>query len=166
VQANFIREKNAGMLSEAYFIGRSLWHLVISTFAVAYFMVPFYWLTSPHASFWPLYGVFFLVYQCCAGVGQFWSVVVDTSLASLISILTILSFVLFGGSLYEDQLNFPDNILQIILYVPSYISPIRWAYELFFLVMIDPFRPYLSDPDVTYAHVQYGFTFDHYDTGK
>lgn len=163
-KANFLREKNAGISSEAYFIGRSLFHIMTSAAATAFFVIPFYWLVHPHANFWVLYAVFFVIYQCCAGVALFWSIVVDSSLASLLSILTILAFVLFGGSLFATGVNFPEHVLQIILFLPSYLSPLRWSYELFFLVMMQPYREYLVDPDLTYALVQYGFTYDHYYT--
>lgn len=159
-RANFLREKSSGIMTEGFFVGRSVAHLLFSALATFFFTVAFYAFIRPHGPFWPFFLMFYLVYQTCAGVAMTWSIALDGNLAGLMSLLTVLTFVLFGGSLFIGGVWMPSPMLdplQFSLWVPSILSPLRFSYELCYLLLIDPFIPYMRDDTLTYAFVNYGF---------
>ena len=41
------------------------------------------------------------------------------------------------------------------------MSPMRWGYELFYLITMEPYRVYLRDPSLNYAYLIFGFSPDH-----
>ena len=79
--------------------------------------------------------------------------------STIFAVLAVLSCMLFGGSLYELGVASPVSLLQKILFIPSWISPLRWSYELFYLIAIQPYRQFMVDPNhLGYAYVLYGFS--------
>jgi hypothetical protein len=100
-KAVFKRESRAGMSTEAHFLGRMLLHLLVSVAATFLFSISLYWLVAPQCSFGPMFGVFLLIYLACSGLGFWTSILLSPSLSGIIGILGVLSFVLFGGSLFE-----------------------------------------------------------------
>lgn len=92
-----------------------------------------------------------------------WSIAVNGDLAGLMSLLTVLSFVLFGGSLFTSGVAMPpEPDFQLFLWLVSFFSPLRWAYELFYLITLEPYRQWMLDPSLAYATVTYGFNYSHY----
>ena len=156
-KATFLREQASGLSTGGFYMGRSLGHLIISVLATFAFVLPLYAILQLHGSFVQLYVMLLLVYLNAASIGFLCSIMFSQSLGTVLSILVVLVFMLFGGSLYQHGVAFPDSILQIILWAPSWVSPLRWAWELFYLVVLEPYRPFLADPSLGYAYVLYGF---------
>lgn len=126
---------------KAYYLGRMGVHLLVSVVATFLFSVTLYWLLAPQCSFGALYLVFFLVHLACAGLGFWTSVVLSPSLSGLVGILGVLSFVLFGGSMFVFGVAFPPvtssrYVLPLAFYGISLFSPLRWAYELVVLTIM------------------------------
>jgi hypothetical protein len=94
-KANFSREHASGLSSGAYYTGRTLAHLIVSVFAVLFFLLPFYTILLPHASFFELFGVFLLIYLSASGVGFFCSILFTQSLGTIFSILAVSIVVVF-----------------------------------------------------------------------
>ena len=161
------RESRSGMSTEAMYFGRSLLHLLVSLVATMLFSLPFFFLVQPHGMFGSLFGLFLLLHVCFSGLGMYCSILLSPALSGLMSVLGVLSFVLFSGSLFVYGVAMPPLTMALpwALWVISLVSPIRWAYELFFLLMMNPFREFLSDPNLGYAYVLYGFSYEHSTTG-
>ncbi len=153
-KAVFKRESRAGMSTEAHYVGRMLLHLLVSVAATFLFSCTLYWLLAPQCSFGPLFGAFLLVYLSCAGLGFWTSVLLSPGLAGIIGILGVLSFVLFGGSLFVFGVAFPPTqyVLPMVFWGISLISPMRWAYELVVLIIMEPYTPYMKDKEFNYLY--------------
>jgi hypothetical protein len=52
---------------------------------------------------------------------------------------------LFGGSLFSHGVAAPDYGLEFVLWLPSWMSPLRWAYELFYIIVITPLIPFMGE---------------------
>ena len=166
-QSVILRETQSGIYTESMYIGRSCMHLLVSFVASMLFTLSFYWLVQPHSYFWGFFALFLLIHLCCSGLGFYCSILFPPALSALVGILAILSFVLFSGSLFIYGVAAPPIHLwvQFSLWVISNISVVRWSYELFYLLMMDSYIPYLADPSLSYAQILYGFSYAHWTQG-
>lgn len=159
-KANFSREQASGLSTGAFYVGGSIGHLGVAMVATLGFLLPFHAILGLQGSFGHLYAMLLMVYLSASGVGFFCSVLFSEGLGTVFSILGVLVMMLFGGSLYVHGVATPDSALQFALWVPSFLSPLRWAYELFYLIVMEPYRQYLMDPLLGYAIVLYGFSVE------
>lgn len=88
------------------------------------------------------------------------SIIFGPGLSAIISVLLVLSFMLFSGSLFQYGVLRPDNTLELILWIFSWFSPLRWSYELTYLTLVHPLSRFVKDSSMGYATVLYGFSFD------
>lgn len=162
-KANFSREHDSGLSTAAYYLGLSAAHFLVSLLATLAFLLPAYALILTHASFYQLYFMLLLVYISCSGVGFACSIFFrQGSVGTIMAVLFVLGFMLFNGALLANGVAVPYLSAQYVLWVPIWVSPLRWAYELCYLILVSPLAPFLPDPYFSYATVMYGFSFSNW----
>lgn len=136
----FRRETTTGTSTEAYFLGKNLAHLPTILLAPLMFLAMYYQLAHPLAPFWQYYFLFVLVYATASGLAYLISIVFMSSIAQLVGVLSVLVCMMFSGANPTlTQLKDP-NLLGGLLYVPTYVSYIRWAQEAYYLTEIEQYR--------------------------
>lgn len=94
-----MRQVRAKLKTEAYYLGKSLAHLITIALASLFFTVCFHALVPPvGVSFWRLYAFYGSIYLTCAGLAYLVSFVVKPTLAQLAGVLVILVFMMFSGA--------------------------------------------------------------------
>jgi len=134
--AQLKREVSSGACTEAYYLGKSLAHMPIILVAPMLFIVIFYSLSIMKAPVIDHYFLLFLVYFNSAGIAYGISVVIQPSSSQLVGILIILSNMTFSGANPTLVQLSENRLIPHFLVDFAYLSFIRWAQELHYLLEI------------------------------
>jgi ABC-type multidrug transport system ATPase subunit len=132
--ASFRREAGVGLNTGAYYIGKSISHLPIVLLAPGVFLFAYAGLADLHGDWGLHYLLLVCVYSISASLSYIVSMLVRREVSQLLGVILLLIFMMFSGA-NPTLLQLRDNsLLGSLLYYPSFLSFLRFAQELFYLI--------------------------------
>jgi ABC-type multidrug transport system ATPase subunit len=129
----FWRERNSGLSSFSYFLGKNVADMIWVVVFPACFLILFSSVAQPRGDFWDYYVTFFWVAWAATGQGYLVSVICSPESAKFNGLLSVLLCVMFSG--VEPPLSFFSGFSRKILS----LSFARWSVE---SLMIIEFKNY------------------------
>eukprot|EP01126_Amoeba_proteus_P054044 TRINITY_DN6617_c2_g1_i1.p1 TRINITY_DN6617_c2_g1~~TRINITY_DN6617_c2_g1_i1.p1 ORF type:complete len:220 (+),score=36.71 TRINITY_DN6617_c2_g1_i1:1417-2076(+) len=146
------REASIGFSTGSYYLAKTISYLPISLFAPFIFLLGIVGLADLPGNLWELYALLVLVHLSFTGMGYVVSLITPPIMAQLVGTFLVLVQVMFAGvnpPLSQLQQN---ALLGETLYLPTYLSILRWGTELFYNIEIAP-----QTSSYTFMNVLYGY---------